>query len=180
MLNAKYFFLLFASVIFFENCNGQVDNLSHTQIPNNIHRTDRFIDYVFPYEIDSLLTIYYRNSKQEHPYIKIAFPTYSGLHLVLFLDNNAYYRSLLKPDSLGSHFGNSENIFYQYSNRYAVINKGEFYVPIVFGLDNQLSPVGDRRDFTRRTSSTGWTPTIEYKRTDPSEWEIDWGNMKIE
>lgn len=150
------------------------DNLLHNPKTSKIHKSDRFIDYVFPYEIDSLLAVYYRKSDHQNPYIQFWVPSYSGLHFILFLEDNTPLHYPFIPDSLGSHFPYKDDIFYFYTNRYAVVNKGEFYIPIIFSFDGIFSPVGDRSDFTRRSASTGYSDFIKFESTDPSNWDKNW------
>ena len=149
------------------------DKLKHNERTNSIRKTDRFIDYVFPNEIDSLLTLFYRISDQKKPYIEIRnfCSGDSRISLALWDDQDVPF----SIDSTGRLRG---SLLYRYTNRYAVINQGEFYIPVTFDYDLDFVGHGDwRKDWYVRNARTGRPLYIEFSAYDNSEWEINWHRL---
>ena len=170
------FFLSFLVLFFSVNAcvsRKPYDKLKHNARTNSIRRTDRFIDYVFPNEIDSLLTLFYRISDQKNPYIEIRnfCSGDSKISFALWDDQNIP----ISLDSIGQIRGSFE---YTYTNRYAVINQGEFYIPITFDYDQDFVAGGDwRKDWYIRNSPTGRPYYIRFSKSGKLNWEINWQHL---
>lgn len=67
---------------------------------------------------------------------------------------------------------------YRYTNRYVVINQGEFYIPLVFDYDERFVAGGDwRKDMYIRNTKTARPHYVRFSDVEKLEWEINWQHL---
>jgi hypothetical protein len=141
--NVMYYLIILQAVLFFYSC-------SSTKLGFGVKKKIKYIDYIFPEKVDSVILHYISlipvDDIEQHFYIDIIKdPKFEEVYTIRITYsyhpfNGSFINKKNKKQKRSSSFGDAYIV--SKTNRYAIINKGQYKLPIVFWEDRSLVGYG--------------------------------------